>query len=147
MPITLPDFEINDPRLWHYRAQVVRVVDGDTLDLLVDKGFGDYTRQRVRLLGVDTPELRPRRKPEAEKAAEKAAAIVAKDRVEELVGGKQVILKTAKAGKYGRWLGIIYLPEQDNAIDRLAEVLETWRKKSLNQILLDEGLAQPYPAK
>lgn len=44
--------------MWEYRAAVERVVDGDTLDVDIDLGFGIVMRERVRLAGVDTPEMR-----------------------------------------------------------------------------------------
>lgn len=141
--ITIPPFESVDARLWHYRAFVIRVVDGDTLDLFVDKGFGEYTRQRVRLLGVDTPEMRPRKGSPEARIAEKAAAKLATERVVRLVGGREVILKTSKAGKFGRWLGVIYLPE--DVVTRLAGVTESRERKTLNDLLLEEGHAVPYP--
>ncbi len=46
----LPAFE------WDFRCRVLRVVDGDTLDAYVDRGLGDYSEVRVRLLGIDAPE-------------------------------------------------------------------------------------------
>ena len=141
------DFDTNDPRLWTYRARVTRVVDGDTIDVVIDRGFGDYLRTRVRLLGVDTPELRPRRKPLEERQREREAAIKAKDWVEEKIGGKEIILRTYKAGKYGRWLAVIWLPLPDNAIDKLGDVIAHRAGKSINDRLLEEGLARPYPSK
>lgn len=147
MAIEVPDFRLNDPRLWYYRVQVTRVVDGDTLDVLVDKGFGNYRRERLRLLGVDTPELRPRRVTPEEREREKAAAKVSKARVEELVGGREVIIRTSKAGKYGRWLAIVYLPPEADDTAHLRHLMEQQDPPSLNQLLLDEGLAEPYPSK
>jgi micrococcal nuclease len=141
--VTIPSFKSNDMRLWHYRASVIRVVDGDTLDMFVDKGFGDYTRQRVRLLGVDTPEMRPRKGSPDERIAEKAAAKRATDRVIALVENREVILKTAKAGKFGRWLGVIYLPE--DVVTQLGRIADDRERLSLNDLLLEEGHAVPYP--
>jgi len=141
--VTIPPFNSLDARLWHYRAFVIRVVDGDTLDVFVDKGFGEYTRQRVRLLGIDTPEMRPRKGSPEERIAEKAAARKATDRVVHLVANKEIILKTAKAGKFGRWLAVVYLPE--DVITELGRVADGRDRLSLNDLLLEEGHAVPYP--
>lgn len=138
--------DTNDPRLWTYRARVTRVVDGDTIDVIIDRGFGDYLRTRVRLLGIDTPELRPRRKPPEERQREREAAIRAKEWVEEQILDKEVILRTYKAGKYGRWLAIVWLPLPDSAIDKLADVIEHRSGKSINNRLVEEGHARPYPS-
>ena len=50
--------------MYEYRAKLVRVVDGDTVDALIDCGFSLFTRQRIRLLGINTPECRTRDKEE-----------------------------------------------------------------------------------
>lgn len=142
--VTIPPFNLNDSRLWHYRASVIRVVDGDTLDVFVDKGFGDYTRQRVRLLGVDTPEMRPRKGSPDERLAEKAAAKAATERVEFLVGNKEIVIKTSKAGNFGRWLATVYLPE--DVVTQLGRVSDGRERLSLNELLLEEGHATVYGA-
>ncbi len=144
MTITVPDFTINDPRFWHYRAQVVRVVDGDTIDVLIDKGFGDYRAERLRLLGINTPELHPRSGTPEEREAERARAQAAKARVEELVAGKEVVLRTSKPDKYGRWLATVFMAEPDSAIDKMGRLIEDLQPVSLNRLLVQEGHAVPY---
>ena len=96
-----------------YRCTIKRVVDGDTVDIDIDLGFGIWVHnERVRLHGIDTPESRTR------DIEEKKAGIYAKQCVETFlpVGSTQT-LKTYKdkVGKYGRILGefVIYDPEQD----------------------------------
>ena len=96
-----------------YRCTIKRVVDGDTVDIDIDLGFGIWVHnERVRLYGIDTPESRTR------DLEEKKAGIYAKQCVETFlpVGSTQT-LKTYKdkVGKYGRILGefVIYDPEQD----------------------------------
>ncbi len=96
-----------------YRCTIKRVVDGDTVDIDIDLGFGIWVHnERVRLYGIDTPESRTR------DLEEKKAGIYAKQCVEAFlpVGSTQT-LKTYKdkVGKYGRILGefVIYDPEQD----------------------------------
>jgi len=90
---------------YFYRAKVSRVVDGDTVDFMIDLGFGIYHKVRVRLYGVNTPETRTRDE------IEKAAGLAAKDYVTDWLNGQEeVFLKTIKdeSGKYGRILGYVY---------------------------------------
>lgn len=124
-------FSLADTRLWHYRAYIVRVIDGDTVVALIDKGFENIKREKLRLAGVDAPEVRPKRGTEEERTAEKAAAKIATDRVRELIEGKQVVIRTYKTGKFGRWLADIYLPGEPG--------------RTINELLLTEGLAKEYP--
>ena len=88
-----------------YNAIVTRVVDGDTVDVDIDLGFGIwYRNQRIRLMGVDTPECRTR------DLVEKKFGFLAKGVVEEFCPvGKEVLLKTEldDKGKFGRILGVI----------------------------------------
>ena len=104
----IPKFRVNDPRLWHYRAVVRRVIDGDTIEVLLDKGFGNMKIERLRLAGVDTPELRPRKGTPEDRERERVAARLAKDRVIELVDGREVIVKSYKTGKFGRWIAEVF---------------------------------------
>ena len=80
-----------------YEGQVLRVIDGDTFDALVNLGFGVYQKFRVRVEGVDTPEMNTR---EGKKA---------KMVVEDLIGGKTVYLSEAGSDKYGRALARVEL--------------------------------------
>tara|TARA_R110000765_G_scaffold322872_1_gene414586 strand:- start:120 stop:485 length:366 start_codon:yes stop_codon:yes gene_type:complete len=83
-----------------YNCKVVRVVDGDTIDIDIDLGFSVIlSKQRVRLAGIDTPESRTRN------LAEKALGLEAKKRLIELCGDT-VMLKSLGRGKFGRILGI-----------------------------------------
>jgi micrococcal nuclease len=116
---------------WIYNAEVKRVVDGDTVDVLVDVGFGvtmGTTRKplRLRLIGIDAPETRTR------DLDEKKAGLNTKAWLHEKVAGKSIVIKTSKgSGKYGRWLAEIFLPGEEI---------------SLNQQMLDLGLADEYPS-
>ena len=92
-----------------YKALVVRVVDGDTFECLIDTGFDIKLREMVRLLGVDTPETyRPRN--DAEAAHGQAATKFVKDWME----GQQVIIRTHynRQGKYGRVLADVWHPHR-----------------------------------
>jgi micrococcal nuclease len=89
--------------MYKYKAKVLRIVDGDTLDLTVDLGFGFTFRARVRLADFDAPEsFRPSCQAEKEHANEVVAFL------EEVIPkGTEVLLDTNKTGKYGRWIGDI----------------------------------------
>ena len=93
--------------LFWYKAKVVHVVDGDTLDLETDLGFRTGYLQRYRLYGVDTPEMNDP-DPKAREMAVKAKAFV-----EASVGGKEVRIRTHmdRADKYGRWLAVIHFKD------------------------------------
>ena len=99
---------------YRYYATVVRVVDGDTIDLDVDLGFHTFTRIRTRLLGVDTPEKYGSRSCEA---GYEASAFTEKL----LPVGTQLRLESYKTGKYGRWLARIFLPNGSCLNDILRE--------------------------
>lgn len=102
-----------------YSAVVIKWVDGDTVDLLVDLGFTVHIKQRFRLEGIDTPERIQEGFLDAKKAAEKFAP-----------PGSYVVVKSIKTEKYGRYLGTIFSAGE-----------------SVNKFLLDEGFAKPYSEK
>ena len=83
-----------------YKANVNRVVDGDTFDVTIDLGFRITTHQRLRLVGVDTPEIRGPERPEGLKV---------KAYVKGLIEGKEVTIETFKIGKFGRYVAEVYL--------------------------------------
>ena len=94
---------VRSKQMYQYRCQILRVVDGDTVDIDIDLGFGVWMRkQRVRLYGVDTPESRTR------DLEEKKFGMMAKKYVKShLPVGTDQILMTHKdgKGKFGRILG------------------------------------------
>jgi micrococcal nuclease len=105
-----------------YNAILDRVVDGDTIDVVLDLGFDvKLHKQRVRLAGIDTPESRTRN------LEEKALGLKAKDRLIEICEDSFKIQSLGK-GKYGRILGIPYTDDG----------------KSVCQMLIDEGHAVEY---
>ena len=120
--------------MYEYRCKVLKVIDGDTVDVDIDLGFGIIlSDERVRLMGIDTPESRTRDK--VEKKFGKASA----KRLKEMVGGKSgPILKTQinkkgedMKGKFGRILG-----------DFTVEHNGKWRM--VTDILVEEGHAVAY---
>jgi len=87
--------------VYEYKATIVKVVDGDTVDVDIDLGFDVWLRnQRIRLFGIDCPESRTRNK------KEKAHGLLAKEYVQKaLVVGGTYALTTKEKGKFGRFLG------------------------------------------
>lgn len=120
--------------MYEYKATVVKIVDGDTVDVDIDLGFGIImTDERVRIMGIDTPESRTRDK------VEKVFGLASKERVKGLLSG-DIILKTQIArngedmkGKYGRILG-----------DFIVERFEDGKQEMLTDILVEEGHAVAY---
>ena len=87
--------------MYEYSCKVKRVVDGDTVDVVIDLGFDIHFATRVRLYGMDTPESRTRNKDE------KVRGYMSKDFLEEWMEKDDVIIRTRrdKKGKFGRVLG------------------------------------------
>lgn len=112
--------------MYEYKATVVRIVDGDTIDVDINLGFDVILRkQRIRLLGVDTPEKRTR------DPIEKIFGLLASEFVENRIPvGTEIIIKTQlrDRGKFGRILGDI--------------ILENGH--SLNEILINHYYAVHY---
>ena len=111
--------------MYEYSCTVERVVDGDTIDVVLDLGFDIMYKSRVRLYGIDTPESRTRNLDE--KARGKMASAFLKEAVEE---GKQIVIQTKvkdSRGKYGRVLG-------DIVVDG----------KNINQLMVQCHLAVAY---
>lgn len=113
--------------LFFYKAEVKKVLDGDTIDLLIDVGFNMHYSGRVRLYGVNTPESR------TSNPEEKLAGLAAKEFVENWIeeNNDTVYIKTIKDKneKYGRLLAEIY--NQD-------------KTKCLNVEIINAGLARSY---
>ena len=112
--------------MYTYKAKIVRIVDGDTLDLHIDLGFDVWTKQRVRVMGIDTPESRTR------DLREKVFGKLATARVHELAPVDSIqTIETAidKKGKFGRVLADVWIEEQ-----------EAW----MTEIIVKEHLAVAY---
>ena len=113
------------PEPFSYNATAVKIIDGDTVDALVDVGFSIMTKKRIRFRGINTPESRTRDK------EEKVRGLAAKDRVVELLSenDNKFILKSYGVGKYGRCLGELFVDGHE---------------ESINQVLVNEGHAVEY---
>jgi len=90
------------PTLYHYLAEVTSVYDGDTFDCLVDMGFSTSIKIKVRVLGIDTPEMK------SKDPDQKAKAVLARDYLRDQTLNNKIILRTAGLEKYGRWLGELW---------------------------------------
>lgn len=99
----------------YYVRKVENVVDGDTIDVLIDLGFDILFQSRVRLAGIDTPESRTR------DLAEKALGLESKEYLKKyLKDAKSVVIKTEKmdsSEKYGRILGWLYINDDTESIN------------------------------
>ena len=99
--------------MYEYRCTVVKIIDGDTVDVDIDLGFGIWMhKERIRLLGIDTPESRTRDK------EEKKYGLAAKKYLTEMLNDEGgIVLKTKKdaEGKFGRILGELWRTT-DNAV-------------------------------
>ena len=95
-----------------YLSEVLRVVDGDTVDVLLDLSFGVFRKVRIRANGIDTPESRTRNK------REKELGLAAKARMKNLCGKKVYVesLNKGKLDKYGRLLANLYTEKENNNI-------------------------------
>ena len=119
--------------MYTYNAKVVKVVDGDTIDALVDLGFDTWKQVRIRMHGINAPESRTRN------LEEKKLGLAAKARLKEILkeNKNKFILVSHGVGKYGRCLGEIYVENTYNDNPNLPEI-------SVNRILINEGHAKEY---
>lgn len=124
-----------------FRAQCVHVVDGDTYDVILDLGFRQYALVTLRLLGVDTAELSSR------VDAERVAARAARDRANELLLGRSILVRSYKDRQtFGRYVAEIWLaapPDHAGADDLrlgMGDQVSVWR--ALADILIAEGLGE-----
>ena len=114
--------------MYEYKVNIIKVIDGDTVDVDIDLGFGMWIKdERVRMMGIDTPESRTRDK------IEKKFGLASKEKLKSILG-KKSILKTQvnkkgedMKGKFGRILGDFIVGD-----------------KMATQILIDEGYAVAY---
>jgi micrococcal nuclease len=99
----------------YYVKSVDKIVDGDTIDVVIDLGFSIYFSSRVRLAGIDTPESRTK------DLTEKALGLESKKYLADRIkAAKNVVIRTEKmdsSEKYGRILGWLYLDGEGNSIN------------------------------
>ena len=114
-----------------YKAKLERVVDGDTVDALIDLGFDTWVKKRIRYKGIDTWESRTK------DLDEKKLGLAAKERNKELlesISSKPGYfrLRSHGVGKYGRVLGELFIKDNEGI------------EYNINQTLIDEGHAYEY---
>lgn len=108
--------------IFEYNAKVVRVVDGDTVWMDVDLGFGIHATLDFRLFGINTPES---------VGSTRTAGLVAKAELERLLSIGPIRITTHKSDKYGRWLAVMYVKNGSVELN-------------VNQALLEGGFAVEY---
>jgi micrococcal nuclease len=113
--------------MYEYKCYTTRVVDGNTVDALIDLGFNVLIKQRIKLYGVYTYDSN------SSSESEKLKAIEAKNKLIEYIG-KEFICQTImnKRGKVGRTLGQIFVEDESGS------------RIDINQKLIDEGFASKY---
>ena len=105
--------------MYEYKAIVTAVYDGDTVTADIDLGFEVWLHgQKLRLLNINTPEVRGKTR---------AEGLIARDALRNRILGKEIIVKSDRRGKYGRWLVEIIIDDEN-----------------INDWLLKEGYAVPY---
>ena len=110
--------------MYDYKAKLLRVVDGDTVDAEIDLGFDVSVKKRIRLVGINTPECRTR------DLKEKALGLAAKDRVKAILAeNPKFDLESTEVGKYDRVLGKIHINTLDGT-------------EALTQICLNDQLVK-----
>tara|TARA_R110000824_G_scaffold24717_3_gene86716 strand:- start:1538 stop:1864 length:327 start_codon:yes stop_codon:yes gene_type:complete len=104
--------------MYTYRAKIVKVYDGDTVTAVVDLGFGITNKIKVRLKGINTPELR---------GDERALGIISRDFLREKILNKDIVVETFKdkKGKYGRYIGTLWINDEN-----------------INELLVEQGYAE-----
>lgn len=109
--------------IYEYKAEVHRIVDGDTVWLDVDLGFGVCATLDFRLAGINTPEV---------VGVDKAAGLAAKAELERLLSLGPLRIESRKSDKYGRWLAILFVALPDG------------RELNVNDTLATTGFATLY---
>jgi len=112
-------------------TEIVKVVDGDTIDVIIDLGFDLYKKERVRVAGVDTPEKRTRNLEEKELGIDATNWLT--EQLDSAIDGEDdLVIRTeidGGFGKYGRLLGWLYIGEDT---------------ESINERMIREGYAWEY---
>jgi micrococcal nuclease len=105
-------------------ATVRKVIDGDTIEVMIDDGRRQYSVERVRLLRINTPEI---------KGEEMEAGLASKSYVESVLpAGSNVVIQTHKSDSFDRWLAELWYINNEGV------------QINLNDELLNKGLAEPY---
>ena len=109
--------------MFYYKAEILRIVDGDTVDVRIDLGFNMWHKCRVRLMGINAPESRTR------DLEEKARGLAAKEWLKNILeaSSDDIEMQSHGEGKYGRVLGTFFI-----------------RGVDINDLMVNEGHAELY---
>jgi len=110
--------------LYHYKANVIKVYDGDTITVNIDLGLNVIFRKvRIRLARINAPELR---------GEERSEGIKSRDFLRKMILNKEITLQTIKdrKGKYGRYLGEVWIRDKENNLI------------NVNDLLVEKGFAK-----
>ena len=117
--------------MYTYNIKLDRVLDGDTIDAIIDLGFNTHVKKRIRFQGINAPESRTK------DLKEKAKGLAAKDRLKAILeGAKTIHLCSHGVGKYGRCLGELHVDVVDGK--------EQLTLANVNELLIKEGHAVEY---
>ena len=139
--------------MYRYKVSVVKVVDGDTVDVDIDLGFGmSYKKQRVRMLGIDTPESRTR------DLVEKKFGKASKKHLKGILEQGGIELVSHDKGKFGRILGEFFIGNSEVSVnqqminDHHAVAYTGGNKEEIEkghlanrEILLEQGVVELWP--
>jgi micrococcal nuclease len=117
--------------MYEYKCKVKRVVDGDTMDVILDLGFDVLHACRVRLAGIDTPESRTR------DLDEKARGKLSKAYLKESIKGKKIVLRTKlkdSRGEFGRVIAEVWAEFEEGSM------------RNVNELMIKECYAVKYNA-
>ena len=122
----------NRKSCYNFRVtEIVKVLDGDTIDVIIDLGFDLYKKERVRIAGVDTPEKRTRDLEEKELGMDATNWLI--EQLDGAIAGEDdLVIRTELVGgmgKYGRLLGWLYIGDET---------------VSINEKMIEEGYAWEY---
>ena len=141
----------NRKSCYNFRVtEIVKVLDGDTIDVIIDLGFDLYKKERVRIAGVDTPEKRTRDL--EEKALGEDATNWLKEQLAGAISGEDdLVIRTELVGgmgKYGRLLGWLYIGDETESInERMIQQGYAWeydggtKKKDFQELREIRGIA------
>jgi len=113
--------------MYEYKARLIRVIDGDTIDADIDLGFGVWVHQRIKLYGINTPDSKSKDPEIREKG------IASRNKLIELLP-REFVIQTIlnKRGKFGRVLGKVYVQVDEH------------HKQNINDTMVEEGVATHY---
>jgi len=130
--------------MYQYNAVIRKVVDGDTVEIDIDLGLSAWVHnEKIRLYGIDTPEVYGVKKGSAEwERGNQASEFVKKH----LIENDKVIIETIKdkREKYGRYLALIYVKVEQSILADLTGIRNNGDFYCLNDILIAKGLAKKY---